>query len=210
MGGSGMPKTPRPPRPPGERRRVAVPPPVWSIMQVNPQIWDGLTEEEREAVMNGARRVHGDGAGEFIETAALGGPRLEATRRPEPRAVLAKRIGEDGDANIGHHAASGLPGDSTSVVLLYLALNCLIVERLTVSDIFTEQEIHELVDVAVRRMLGDDRPPPSTGTGGIGKRWRSAGGSRRSAAPPHRTPGARVRGPAVVAGPLVGLRAHLA
>jgi hypothetical protein len=39
------------------------------------------------------------------------------------------------------------------VVLLYLALNWLIVERLTLPDIFTEQEIHELVDAAVRRSL---------------------------------------------------------
>ncbi|MFB4270398.1 TetR/AcrR family transcriptional regulator [Nonomuraea sp. GTA35] len=79
--------------------------------------------------------------------------RLESTRRPELRAVLTKRIREDIDANIGHHAASGLPGDSTSVVLLYLALNWLIVERLTLPDIFTEQEIHELVDAAVQRSL---------------------------------------------------------
>lgn len=79
--------------------------------------------------------------------------RLEATRRPELRAVLTKRIREDIDANIGYHAASGLPGDSTSVVLLYLALNWLIVERLTLPGIFTEQQIHELVDAAVRRSL---------------------------------------------------------
>lgn len=79
--------------------------------------------------------------------------RLESTRRPELRAVLTKRIREDIDANIGYHAASGLPGDSTSVVLLYLALNWLIVERLTLPDIFTEQEIHELVDAAVQRSL---------------------------------------------------------
>ncbi|GAA3257895.1 TetR/AcrR family transcriptional regulator [Nonomuraea helvata] len=79
--------------------------------------------------------------------------RLESTRRPELRAVLTKRIREDIDANIGYHATSGLPGDSTSVVLLYLALNWLIVERLTLPDIFTEQEIHELVDAIVRRSL---------------------------------------------------------
>jgi DNA-binding transcriptional regulator YbjK len=79
--------------------------------------------------------------------------RLESTRRPELRAVLTKRIREDIDANIGHHAASGLPGDSTSVVLLYLALNWLIVERLTLPGIFTEQEMHELVDAAVQRSL---------------------------------------------------------
>ncbi|MEU0565026.1 TetR family transcriptional regulator [Nonomuraea sp. NPDC005983] len=82
--------------------------------------------------------------------------RLEATRRPELRAVLTKRIREDIDANIGYHAVSGLPGDSTSVVLLYLTLNWLIVERLTLPDVFTEQEIHGLVDTAVQRMLRAD------------------------------------------------------
>ncbi|MGW5154764.1 hypothetical protein ACWEPN_04685 [Nonomuraea wenchangensis] len=50
--------------------------------------------------------------------------RLESTRRPELRAVL-----------------------------LYLALNWLIVERLTLPEIFTEQEVRELVDTAVRRAL---------------------------------------------------------
>ncbi|MGW4406813.1 TetR/AcrR family transcriptional regulator [Nonomuraea sp. NPDC004702] len=79
--------------------------------------------------------------------------RLESTRRPELRAVLTKRIREDIDANIGYHATSGLPGDSTSVVLLYLALNWLIVERLTLPDIFSEQEVRQLVDAAVRRSL---------------------------------------------------------
>lgn len=80
--------------------------------------------------------------------------RLESTRRPELRAVLTKRIREDIDANIGHHAASGLPGDPTSVVLLYLALNWLIMDRLTLPDLFTEQETHDLIDEAVRRSLG--------------------------------------------------------
>ncbi|MBB4909607.1 hypothetical protein H4W32_003639 [Actinophytocola algeriensis] len=65
--------------------------------------------------------------------------------------MLTKRIREDIDANIGHHAASGLPGDSTSVVLLYLALNWLIVERLTLPGIFSEQDAHDLIDAAVRR-----------------------------------------------------------
>jgi hypothetical protein len=67
--------------------------------------------------------------------------------------VLTRRIREDIDANVGYHTASGLPGDTTSVMLLYLALNWLIVERLTLPDVFTEQEVHALVDAAVRRSL---------------------------------------------------------
>lgn len=79
--------------------------------------------------------------------------RLEATRRPELRAVLTKRIREDVDANVVYHAQSGLPGDDTSVLLLYLALNWLIVERLTLPDIFSEQEAHDLVAKAVERLV---------------------------------------------------------
>ncbi|MDA0633952.1 hypothetical protein OUY22_11035 [Nonomuraea sp. MCN248] len=67
--------------------------------------------------------------------------------------LVARVSAFDIDANIGFHAASGLPGDSTSVLLLHLTLNWLIVERLTLPDIFTEQEIHDLVDAAVQRSL---------------------------------------------------------
>ncbi|MEU4573410.1 TetR/AcrR family transcriptional regulator [Nonomuraea sp. ATR24] len=79
--------------------------------------------------------------------------RLESTRRPELRAVLTERIRQDIDANVAYHAASGLPGDPTSVLLLYLALNWLIVEKLTLPDIFTDEQVHDLIDAAVRRSL---------------------------------------------------------
>ncbi|MFC4061192.1 hypothetical protein ACFOWE_23070 [Planomonospora corallina] len=48
------------------------------------------------------------------------------------------------------HGARGLGRTRPS----YLALNRLIMERLTLADIFTEQEIHELGDAALRRSLG--------------------------------------------------------
>ncbi|MEV4251568.1 TetR family transcriptional regulator [Spirillospora sp. NPDC049652] len=86
--------------------------------------------------------------------------RLESTRRPELRDVLTRRIRADIDANIAHQAGSELPGDSTSVLLLYMALNWLILERLTLPGIFTEEQAHELVDAAVQRVLrgGEGRP----------------------------------------------------
>ena len=77
--------------------------------------------------------------------------RLEATRRPELRAVLTERVREDVEANISYHLESGLPGDATSVRLLYLALNWLIVERLTLPGVFSEDELQELVAIAVER-----------------------------------------------------------
>ncbi|MET9337313.1 TetR family transcriptional regulator [Nonomuraea sp. NPDC003804] len=79
--------------------------------------------------------------------------RLEATRRPELRAVLTERIRADVEANVRIHLGSGLPGDATAVKLLYLALNWLIVERLTLPDVFSEAEADELVARAAERLI---------------------------------------------------------
>ncbi|WHM32275.1 TetR family transcriptional regulator [Streptomyces sp. BPPL-273] len=83
--------------------------------------------------------------------------RLEATRRPGLRAVLTERIREDVDANVAYHEGSGLSGDATAVKLLYLALNWLIVEQLTLPDVFTEEERDRLVTAAVERIVVPDR-----------------------------------------------------
>jgi DNA-binding transcriptional regulator YbjK len=83
--------------------------------------------------------------------------RLEATRRPELRAILTRRIRADLDANIGYHEKSGLPGDATTVVLLWAALNWLIVEQLTLPDLITPQQRHDLVVALVDRLLVSDR-----------------------------------------------------
>lgn len=39
------------------------------------------------------------------------------------------------------------------MVLLYLAMNWLVVERLTLPDVFGEEEIHKLVTSAVERLV---------------------------------------------------------
>ncbi|MEU3446346.1 TetR family transcriptional regulator [Streptomyces thermolilacinus] len=82
--------------------------------------------------------------------------RLEATRRPELRRVLTERVRADVDANLAYHESSGLPGDTTAVKLLMLALNWLIVEQLTLPDVFSEAERDELVAAAVRRIVPED------------------------------------------------------
>ncbi|MHA6619354.1 TetR/AcrR family transcriptional regulator [Pseudonocardia sp. DLS-67] len=79
--------------------------------------------------------------------------RLESTRRPELRALLSKRIRADVDANIRYHEEAGLPGDATTVVALYLALNWLILEQLTLPDVFPEEQVHDLVTDVVERIL---------------------------------------------------------
>ncbi|MFD4022923.1 TetR/AcrR family transcriptional regulator [Streptomyces sp. NPDC058576] len=79
--------------------------------------------------------------------------RLEATRRPELRAVLTDRVRADVDANVAYHQESGLPGDATAVRLLYLAYNWLIVEQLTLPGVFSEAERAQLVEAAVERIV---------------------------------------------------------
>ncbi|MFE5190333.1 TetR/AcrR family transcriptional regulator [Streptomyces sp. NPDC056628] len=79
--------------------------------------------------------------------------RLEATRRPELRKVLTERVRADVDANVAYHEASGLPGDTTAVKLLILTLNWLIVEQLTLPDVFTAAEREQLITAAVERII---------------------------------------------------------
>ncbi|MEU8894941.1 TetR family transcriptional regulator [Nocardia sp. NPDC048505] len=80
--------------------------------------------------------------------------RLEATRRPELRKVLTERVRADLDFNVRTHLDSGLPGDEESVVLLYLTLNWLILDRLTLPEIFTEEQGQALIEEAVHRLIG--------------------------------------------------------
>ncbi|MET9502777.1 TetR family transcriptional regulator [Streptomyces sp. NPDC006622] len=82
--------------------------------------------------------------------------RLEATRRPELRKVLTERVRADVDANVTYHEASGLPGDAMAVKLLILTLNWLIVEQLTLPDVFTEAEREQLVTAAVDRIVAPE------------------------------------------------------
>ncbi|MDH2393598.1 TetR family transcriptional regulator [Streptomyces sp. HNM0663] len=79
--------------------------------------------------------------------------RLEATRRPELRALLTARVRDDVRFNVDQHLAAGLPGDATAVKLLYLAANWLIVERLTLPGVFDEAEAARLVTELVERLL---------------------------------------------------------
>jgi DNA-binding transcriptional regulator YbjK len=77
--------------------------------------------------------------------------RLEATRRPELQAVLTERVREDLDFNVRNHLEAGLPGDETSVRLLYLAMNWLILERLTLPELVTDAQKRQLIEAAVDR-----------------------------------------------------------
>ncbi|WP_309114467.1 TetR family transcriptional regulator [Saccharothrix sp.] len=87
--------------------------------------------------------------------------RLEATRRPELREVLTLRIRQDVEFNVDYHEKSGLPGDGTMVVLLWLALNWLIVERLTLPDLLTDDQRRDLVTALVDRLLTGQPDEPA-------------------------------------------------
>lgn len=86
--------------------------------------------------------------------------RLEATRRPGLRRLLTERVRADIDDNVTQHKAAGLPGDPTAVLLMYLAMNWLIVEQLTLPHVFTDAERDELISQAVERIVTVS--PPAT------------------------------------------------
>lgn len=79
--------------------------------------------------------------------------RLESTRRPELRAALTEQMRGIIQENIDFHIGSGLPGDADAVVLLYLLLNGLIAERLTLPDLINEARADTLITKAVARIL---------------------------------------------------------
>lgn len=78
--------------------------------------------------------------------------RLAAMRRPDLRAQLTERIGADIRANIAFHEQTGLPGDADTVVTLYLALNWLVLERLTLPGLLDDARTEAIIDAMVRRL----------------------------------------------------------
>jgi DNA-binding transcriptional regulator YbjK len=120
---------------------------------------DGTIEEQvaaahdKESLVTLMRQTIGRVSGFRTGYLALLELRLEATRRPELRTVLTKRVRADMDANVDRHVRSDMPGDATSVQLLQLALSWLILEQLTLPGIFTDEERDHLVTQAVERLV---------------------------------------------------------
>ncbi|MFD4141960.1 TetR/AcrR family transcriptional regulator [Streptomyces sp. NPDC058572] len=90
--------------------------------------------------------------------------RLEATRRPALRALLTARVSEDVENNVSAHLAAGLPGDADAVRMIYLAANWLVVERLTLPGVFSEQQAGDLVAELVERLLPGPPAPSDPGS----------------------------------------------
>ena len=108
---------------------------------------------DRETIATAMREAVHRITGFRSEYLALLELRLEATRHPEMQATITRRARDDIAANVAAHEAAHRPGDATSVRLLHMALNWLIVERLTLPGVYTEQEADELVDHAVERLI---------------------------------------------------------
>ncbi|MGP8299910.1 TetR/AcrR family transcriptional regulator [Streptomyces inhibens] len=80
--------------------------------------------------------------------------RLEATRRPELRTELTRAIRATLDEDIRFHLESGLPGDRTAVVLIYLAMTGLMLEQLTLPGVVPAEEADGLISALVDRAIG--------------------------------------------------------
>ncbi|MGE3621536.1 MAG: TetR/AcrR family transcriptional regulator [Acidimicrobiia bacterium] len=100
-------------------------------------------------------RVRADRAGylAFLEL------RLEATRRPEIRAALTATVRADLEAGTALHLGAGLPGDETTVLVLYLAMTGLILESLTIPDVLGPSSIEAVTTSVVEAIVPDRRAP---------------------------------------------------
>jgi len=78
--------------------------------------------------------------------------RLEATRRPELRAVLVDVFSQNLRESIRFHLDADLPGDESTVVLLYLAMSGLLIDDLTVPDVLAPYPYDTLIATLVDRV----------------------------------------------------------
>ncbi|MEU8999711.1 TetR family transcriptional regulator [Streptomyces caniferus] len=98
------------------------------------------------------RRVAGDRTG-YLAMLEL---RLEATRRPELQEELTRTIRAARDDDLRFHQEGGLPGDSTAVMLMYLAMTGLMLEQLTLPGVVPAEETQGLISALVDRAIGPE------------------------------------------------------
>ena len=79
--------------------------------------------------------------------------RLEANRRPELAAALTETVRESFRVSVEFHEAAGLPGGRDEVLLMYLALTGLTVERLTLPETFADVTDEEVIRLLLDRIL---------------------------------------------------------
>ncbi|MBE1492692.1 TetR/AcrR family transcriptional regulator [Plantactinospora soyae] len=84
--------------------------------------------------------------------------RLEATRRPELQAALTEVFTANLRDSIRFHLDAELPGDQTTVLVLYLAMSGLLVDDLTVPGVLAPFHLDELIANLVERILPPEAP----------------------------------------------------
>ncbi|MEU7804549.1 TetR family transcriptional regulator [Micromonospora arborensis] len=84
--------------------------------------------------------------------------RLEATRRPELQEALTKVFSANLQDSIRFHLDAALPGDQTTVLLLYLAMSGLLVDDLTLPDVLAPFPRDEMIADLVERILPPEKP----------------------------------------------------
>ena len=88
-------------------------------------------------------RVSADRAG-YLALLEL---QLEATRRPELQAAITATVREGLEARIAFHLGAGLPGNRSTVLVLYLAMTGLMVQSLTVPGVLGDSSVTELTEL---------------------------------------------------------------
>ena len=110
----------------------------WDNVLTGPRDRDKLAEVMRAT----ATRLAADPS-VYLATLEL---QLEATRRPGLRADITARVRADLEANVAFHEEAGMPGGRDTVLVLYLALNWLVTEYLTLPGALApEGTLDELV-----------------------------------------------------------------
>ncbi|MDI2130838.1 TetR/AcrR family transcriptional regulator [Yinghuangia seranimata] len=128
---------------------------VFERMAPGPEVFAAIRSgrHDREHLVATAREIFDRVTANREGWLALLELRLEATRRPELRTMLTGTISADLTGNVERHPELGMPGDADTVVLLYLALNWLVLERLTLPDVIPEERVDELIRVIAERAL---------------------------------------------------------
>jgi AcrR family transcriptional regulator len=107
---------------------------------------------DRQLMRELVDRVTADRAG-FLALLEL---RLEAVRRPELRERLTTTVRDELEANIGFHLDARLPGNRSTVIVLYLAMTGLILEHLTLPDVLGADRLDEVTAMVVDAVVPPD------------------------------------------------------
>ncbi|RXZ50207.1 TetR/AcrR family transcriptional regulator [Agromyces binzhouensis] len=79
--------------------------------------------------------------------------RLEATRNPRLAPAVTRHFAGNLASATSDHVDGGFPGDEATVLVLYLAMNGLLLEHLTMPELLGEEEVQRVVDQVVTAIV---------------------------------------------------------